>query len=45
MVTQSNMMDRLVKKNKKKEEVQDIDTDEEDSASEESRPNSPARGG
>jgi hypothetical protein len=33
------------KKKKKKEEVKNIETDDEDSASEESRPDSPARGG
>jgi hypothetical protein len=33
------------KKNKKKEEVKNIETDEEDNASEESRPESLARGG
>jgi hypothetical protein len=34
-----------VKKNKKKEEVHNIETDEEDSASEESGPDSPRGGG
>jgi hypothetical protein len=44
LVTQAEHVEQTSVKKKEKEELQNVETDEEDNASEESRPDSPAGG-